>query len=956
MHERDRIRSALATLSPEDRDYWVRMGMAIKSELGEPGFDIWDDWGQSSKYYNAKDARDVWKSIKSGGAKAVGLGTLIYDAKQTGWTEDTNYKPPSKEELEARQAARARRDAEAAAQLAQEQAYAAEWAQSLWDAGKPADDHPYLVRKGVKNHGLRVGPWYIVNEETGELKQVTTNGLYVPMRDRTGKLHSLQCISQRADGGKKYLRGGAKQGHFFAIGGKPQLVDGNPVFCLGEGYATCASAHEATDHLVLTCFDTSNLMAVATAIRARLPNAIIIMLADNDADKVSNPGLNTALKVAMAVGALVAVPVLADAPETKCDYNDVFLADGPEAVASSIKAATACAVAPEPEPAPEPEKAPESPADPIPEPVADAAADEMPEYMDVPPVEDSTEAPPIVHKVPVDIDEEGDEITNNGYFAILGYNGDQYYFFHHAKKQVLTRTRGDFSDTGLIELADINWWESYFPMGGKAKGIDKLAACAWIFGVAHARGIYDTSKVRGRGAWQDHGRYVFHHGDHLTVDGEPMDITEIRSAYVYPMSKRMPAPSPTPLSNDEGMDMLDTASLVRWSMPASAALMAGWVFLSPVCGALKWRPHIWITGEAGTGKSTIQSDFCQAPLRGIGKYFAGGNSTEPGIRQQLQSDAVPALIDELEPNDERDRLRISAVLTMIRQSSSESMAETAKGTVNGDGMHFHIRSMFCVASINTMLDKDSDSSRLTKLVIRPTRPGDNDNWQELEERLHKITTDDEMPGRILARALQMLPTILANVKAFTAAAGKHFGKQRIGDQLGTLMAGAWSLTQDTVATEAQALAMITSYDWTEHNDTGGANDPMKALGAVLEAKIRVNGTDYSVYELVERAANGIGGPSGLESVACQDTLKRNGIRIERHPTTNVEYLVFSNTSPALRDLVAKTAYATDLKGQLLRVENASKMDNKSYKFSGTASKGVGIPLDQILEQDDGLPI
>ncbi len=682
-------------------------------------------------------------------------------------------------------------------------------------------------------------------------------------------------------------------------------------------------------------------MAVATTLRARQPNAHIIMLVDNDCDKPNNPGLTDARKVALAVGALLAIPTLADAPDAKCDFNDVHLADGIEAVATSIRAAAPYA---EHKAAPEPVASQEAPPEPL------------PEYLDVP--EDELEAAPapIVHKVAADIDEEGDEITNNGYFAILGYDGDNYYFFHHAKKQVVTRSRGDFTDIGLIELADINWWETYFPNGGKTKGIDKMAACAWIFGVAHRRGIYDTSKVRGRGAWLDHNRYVFHHGDKLTVDGESMDITEIRSAYVYPMARRMPAPSPTPLTSEEGMELIKTAELVRWSMPASAALMAGWVFLSPICGALKWRPHIWITGEAGTGKSTIQSDFCQAPLRGIGKYFAGGNSTEPGIRQQLQSDAIPALIDELEPNDERDRQRISSVLTMIRQSSSESMAETAKGTVSGDGMQYHIRSMFCVASINTMLDKDSDSSRLTKLVIRPTRKDDNDNWEELEERLHKMVSDEELPGRLLARALNMLPTVLANVKAFTAAAGKLFGKQRSGDQIGTLMAGAWSLIEDTVATEAQALAMIQTYNWIEHNDVGGASDPTKALGAILEAKIRINGTDYSAYELVERAANGEGGPPALDTLVCQDTLKRNGMRVERDHQTQRDYLLFSNTSPALRDLVAKTAYATDLRGQLLRIDNSSTLDNKTFSFSGTRSKVVAIPIDQILEPDNGLPI
>lgn len=937
MNDRDRIRSALNAIPPNgpnnDRKSWVRMGMAIKNELGESGFDIFDDWSQGGDRYDAKDCKSAWRSIKADAAKSVGLGTLIYEAKQRGWQEETKYTPPTREQLAARAEARARRDAEAAMLEAQEHAAAAEFAQSLWDKGRPADDHAYLVRKGVKAHGLRVGPWYRLDEETGELIQVTNNGLYVPMRDRTGKLHSLQCISQKEGGGKRYMKNGAKRGHFHAIGAKPLQQDGRPVFCLGEGYATCASAHEATGHLVLTCFDTSNLITVALQIRERVPTAIIIMLADNDVTVDGNPGLHAATESALAVGGLVAVPVLADAPGTKCDCNDLHLAEGLEAVAAVIHAAAPPVQEAAPEPAQEPDLVEDEPeAIPLPE---------------MPP--EAEEEPPVVHHAAPDMGDDGDEITNNGYFAILGYDGDHYYFFHHKKKQLVTRTRGDFTDTGLIELADINWWETYFPAGGKSKGIDKLAASAWIFGVAHARGIYDPSKVRGRGAWLDHGRYVFHHGDVLTVDGAPVDITEIRSAYVYPMSKRMPAPAPVPLTKEEGVHMVETAEMVRWSMPASAALMAGWVFLSPICGALKWRPHIWITGEAGTGKSTIQSDFCQAPLRGIGKYFAGGNSTEPGIRQQLKSDAVPTLIDELEPNDERDRVRISAVLTMIRQSSSESMAETAKGTVSGDGVQYHIRSMFCVASINTMLDKDSDSSRLTKLVIRPTRKGDNSNWEELEERLHKMTMDDELPGRLLARCLSMLPNVIATVRAFTTAAGKHFGKQRIGDQLGTLMAGAWCLMQDTVATEEQAMAMIKSYDWAEHHDVGGANDPTKALGSVLEAKVRIGGMDYSIYELVDWAAGGSGAPAALDSVTCHDTLKRNGMRIE--DTDDGRYLLFASSSPALRELVAKTAYATDLRGQLLRVDGASKMGNKTFKFSGVGSKVVGIPLDLILEPD-----
>jgi putative DNA primase/helicase len=60
----DRIREALGFIPADDRDTWVKMGMAIKSEVGDAGFDLWDGWSQQADTYNSRDARDVWKSIR----------------------------------------------------------------------------------------------------------------------------------------------------------------------------------------------------------------------------------------------------------------------------------------------------------------------------------------------------------------------------------------------------------------------------------------------------------------------------------------------------------------------------------------------------------------------------------------------------------------------------------------------------------------------------------------------------------------------------------------------------------------------------------------------------------------------------------------------------------------------------------------------------------------------------
>ena len=103
-------------------------------------------------------------------------------------------------------------------------------------------------------------------------------------------------------------------------------------------------------------------------------------------------------------------------------------------------------------------------------------------------------------------------------------------------------------------------------------------------------------------------------------------------------------------------------------------------------------------------------------------------------------------------------------------------------------------------------------TRITPLVLRPpTKTATVDaQWVQLEDELHKIKRAGTWPSRLLARSLGMLPTILANVEVFCKAAALRFGTQRLGDQYGTLLAGAWCLTSGAVATEADALAMIDS--------------------------------------------------------------------------------------------------------------------------------------------------
>ena len=197
----------------------------------------------------------------------------------------------------------------------------------IWAGAQPArGDHPYLIARQVAALTLRMD---------------AACRLVVPLQDVDGQIHSIETIAP--DGTKRFLAGGAKRGHFCVIGAEPAaLADPDGPILICEGWATGASLHLATGHTVIAAMDAGNLLPVAEALRKRLSEADLVLVADNDVkpDRDSNPGVSAARKAALAINGRLAVP------DTSGDANDLFRAEGAEAVA--VLVATAAKIPPPP--------------------------------------------------------------------------------------------------------------------------------------------------------------------------------------------------------------------------------------------------------------------------------------------------------------------------------------------------------------------------------------------------------------------------------------------------------------------------------------------------------------------------------------------------------------------------------------------------------------------------------
>lgn len=285
MSDIDDIRSALSYIDSHDRDTWWQVGAAVKDELGENGYDLWDEWSQRADNYDNRAAKSTWKSLKPG---SFSIGTVWKLARQNGWQPAKPYTPPSVEEQARRKAESEARRQAAEQERQQTQQRVKGTAQKIWNSSRPASlSHPYLAAKGITNPDAIAG--------LRQNKYKDNDNLIIPVLYEN-EIVNLQSINQ--DGGKRFLAGGQVQGAYAFIGKADDVEKVGVV--MAEGYATAASIYEATGKPVIIAFDAGNMVAVAERLAQKLPqNVPVVIAVDNDA---SQTGIKKARQAAALLG------------------------------------------------------------------------------------------------------------------------------------------------------------------------------------------------------------------------------------------------------------------------------------------------------------------------------------------------------------------------------------------------------------------------------------------------------------------------------------------------------------------------------------------------------------------------------------------------------------------------------------------------------------------------------
>lgn len=75
------LRDALLHLPADDRETWVRFGLAL-CPLGQIGYDVWAEWSRKSNKFDPVDQIRVWRSFRP---RAINFESIFFEAQQAGW-------------------------------------------------------------------------------------------------------------------------------------------------------------------------------------------------------------------------------------------------------------------------------------------------------------------------------------------------------------------------------------------------------------------------------------------------------------------------------------------------------------------------------------------------------------------------------------------------------------------------------------------------------------------------------------------------------------------------------------------------------------------------------------------------------------------------------------------------------------------------------------------------------
>lgn len=326
------------------------------------------------------------------------------------------------------------------------------------------------------------------------------------------------------------------------------------------------------------------------------------------------------------------------------------------------------------------------------------------------------------------------DVDNSHTFKILGIADDGRAYFLDYENRMLNYELSSLTQNKLIDIAGLQFFKNRYSGEIPKKGdwITEIDALMHI----SKRIDFDLENCKGRGAWKDNkGNICYHDGKNTIGEFDP-DWTFLRK------SRRDIGLGSIDCGVGTRKEIMKICQSFNFKTKSDTIRLLSWSVLAPFGGALKWRPAILVTGETGTGKSTVIENI----VHPISKYSpaSGAESTEPGLRQMLANDSTSVLLDEAENKGVKNKERLKNIFSLMRVSTTANAPPIIKGSTGGKSLSYTVRAMFGFSAINATIDESADDNRITRINF--IKKGNFKQYQIDYKKVKKLMTDENCKG------------------------------------------------------------------------------------------------------------------------------------------------------------------------------------------------------------------
>jgi putative DNA primase/helicase len=548
-------------------------------------------------------------------------------------------------------------------------------------------------------------------------------------------------------------------------------------------------------------------------------------------------------------------------------------------------------------------------------------------------------------------------------FKIIGVTNTDIFFFPRGSKIVKSYKQNGLTKNVLMTLMDRDTWGEYFAK--QDGGIAWDSAVNYILRQAENAPFYYNTMIRGAGAWKDRGRLVINCGTHLLVDGIKTDLYDFDSDYIYEKKDNVPYSVTESFSSNYSMQLIDILKNIDFTHKTDHLILAGWLLLSAFGGALRWRPKVWLSGPRGAGKSYIIDEIITPIVGHDFGHISPGTSSEAAIRRQAGTNSLPNIHDEMESDNKQYAENINNILMFYRVGASGENGGIIKVADNGNIQKWISQCMALFASIGAAIKNGADRSRITVINLRPARP------IEIKEREKKFKALEEKVS-ILNRAwsigfnsrtLQIWPEVERCIKVMINICTDRLGSRREGDQIGTLLAGAYMVMNDKAPLASEAADWIDTLDIENvSSDKHEKPDEEMVIDEILTYSIMITEKNESSYKMtisnlliywfissgvsISDSARFSESTYNIEIV--KKALEEHGIK----PVYKKEssYIAVAKGHPKIREMLKNTAWQENYADFLKRLEFADDQEHGPTNFAGINKRYIQIDALGLLDQ------